>query len=99
MQLPQGGLSTKSLLASSSSGFLLWRVIALMQLVTEGGLLSQERLDKAFVVNVPGFFHILWYGLYTPYCASKCTKCSSTQRPDELGLIRCHCTAGVLFTL
>ena len=23
-------------------------------------LALQERLDKAFVVNVPGFFHILW---------------------------------------
>lgn len=34
-----------------------------MRLVTEDWLVPQERLDKAFVVNVPGFFHILWYAL------------------------------------
>ena len=27
---------------------------------TKTGSALQERLDKAFVVNVPGFFHILW---------------------------------------
>ena len=70
-----------------------------MSLSAESCQWSQERLDKAFVVNVPGFFHILWYAARAPIFFSDLACAEGTKGQKLERLEHVQCTAGALCTL